>query len=275
MTLAFSTRSDETVPRWWCRVPHGAWCRRLRRNVGEETRLTEIGDTGPAERRQRRFRERGAGAQVERRPTGPGRDRGSQRDGIAGRQRGERGPAAHRPRLRRQPERIAVGSDCVPAGPGIADPAGRRPRRPLRAAEDVPDRHRLVRRRVADLRGGTEHRGSDRRPGSSKGSEPPSSPRGASPSCRRAFARTTARRRSGPGPRSGVPPARSDRSWAVGWSTGRAGDGRSCSTCPWQPWSWRFRSEPFPSRVICMQPGGSTTSVPALRWSPSAPRPGR
>ena len=77
---------------------------------------------------------------------------------------------------------------------------------------------------------------------------------------RRASCDATGARRSARGPGSAASPARSARSWAGGWSTGRAGAGPSCSTC---------RSSPSRS----WPPGRSPRAADETR-PPTACRPG-
>ena len=87
----------------------------------------------------------------------------------------------------RQRQRAAVGADRLPARAGLAHPARRRTGRSVRAPQGLRDRHGVVRRRVAAVRRGAEHRGARRRPGAAGRRRRPASPPAAWRSCRRVF----------------------------------------------------------------------------------------
>ena len=132
---------------------------------------------------------------------------------------------------------------------GLADPARRRAGRPVRAPQGLRDRHGVVRRRVAAVRRGAEHRGARRRPGAAgrrRGAAHPRQPGDPAGELRPG--------RSGQG-RGRVVRARrcrrraSGRSSAAGSSTARAGAGRSSSTCPSPRSPWCARGTPCPRRA--------------------------
>ena len=131
---------------------------------------------------------------------GSGRDGRGEWDGVVGRDRRQRRPAAHRGRPRRRGRRAAVGAIRVSVGAGLADPPRRCARRPVWPAPGLRDRHCLVRRRLAAVRRRAEHRGARRGRGSSRGSAQRCSRRAAWRSSRRASGTTTAHAPSGRGP---------------------------------------------------------------------------
>src|ERR1035441_4130193 len=113
-------------------------------------------------------------------PGGPGggdRHRARLRPGPPGCHRGRHRAAGHRAGFPRQRGQRAVGGGRLHADPGRAAAARRDAGRQLRPAEDVRDRHRVVRGGVAAVRAGAERSDADRGAGPAGGRRGAADPR--------------------------------------------------------------------------------------------------